>query len=174
MSRERAEARRILIELIEKFREKGATNPDKAMTLEELGLPPRFKYLMHGRLGKLDIFVEKDGKYYLSEERLMQLRERASTTRTTRDSRKKLLTLRIVRIVIGILFLSLLLVNIYVNNQSIRIVSSILLIALLAISMIQLYYLTKVRKEIEPLAYEEDRQQELHRTGAAKHPFEQD
>lgn len=154
MSRERTEAKRSLIELIEKFREKGATSPDKAMTLEEFGLPPGFEYLMHGHLGKLGIFLEKDGKYYLSEERLTQLRERTSVMQTARHSRKNLLTLRMIRIMIGIIFISLLLVNIYVNNLSIRITCSILLLALLAISIIQLYYLIKVRKEIRPLAYE--------------------
>ena len=102
---ERAEARRRLLELVERFREKGATSLDRAMTLEELGLPPWFKRLMHGRLGKLRIFVEKDGKYYLSEERLKQLEEQRSAMEEARHARRNLFMLRIVRLTIGILFI---------------------------------------------------------------------
>ena len=61
--------------LIEKFRQKGATSPEKAMTIQELGLPPRFEEAMHRRLGRSGIFVEINGKYYLNEERLKQVEE---------------------------------------------------------------------------------------------------
>ncbi len=40
MFRDREEMRRRLTEIIEKFRQKGATSPEKAMTIQELGLPP--------------------------------------------------------------------------------------------------------------------------------------
>jgi len=76
MFRQRARIRERLIEVIERFRVKEATSPEKAMALEELGLPPRFKQLMEKRLGHLGIFVEVNGKYYLSEERLREIRER--------------------------------------------------------------------------------------------------
>jgi len=148
MLMERIEARGGLLKLVEKFREKGATSPDRAMTLEELGLPPRFKHLIQGRLGKLGIFVEKDGKYYLSEERLKQLKEQRSTMEEAQRARRNLFMLRIVRLTIGILFTSLLLVNIYAGEPRVRTVYSILLIALLAISILQLYYLTRTRKRI--------------------------
>jgi hypothetical protein len=75
MFRDRKEMRRRLQEIIERFRQKGATSPEKAMTLQELGLPPRFEEAMHRRLGRLGIFVEVNGKYYLSEERLKQIQE---------------------------------------------------------------------------------------------------
>ena len=61
--------------LIEKFRQKGATSPEKAMTIQELGLPPRFEEAMHRRLGQSGIFVETNGKYYLNEERLKQIQD---------------------------------------------------------------------------------------------------
>jgi hypothetical protein len=61
--------------LIQKFREKGATSPDKALTLQDLGLPPRFEQAMHRRLGQTGIFVEVNGKYFLNEERLKQIQE---------------------------------------------------------------------------------------------------
>jgi hypothetical protein len=75
MFRGREERRRRLQEIIERFRQKGATSPEKAMTLQELGLPPRFEEAMHRRLGQSGIFVEANGKYYLNEERLKQIQE---------------------------------------------------------------------------------------------------
>jgi len=73
--RSREEMRRRLGEVIETFRQKEATSPDKAMTIQELGLPPRFEEAMHRRLGQSGIFVEINGKYYLNEERLEEIQE---------------------------------------------------------------------------------------------------
>jgi lipoate-protein ligase A len=70
-----------LLEVIEKFRQKGAISPDKAMTIEELGLPPKFKETMERRLGRSGVFVEVNGKYYLSEERLKEIKERLAERR---------------------------------------------------------------------------------------------
>jgi hypothetical protein len=78
MFRRRDQIRRWLLEVIEKFRQKGAISPDKAMTIDKLGLPPRFEEAMKKRLGRLGIFVEVNGKYYLSEERLRQIEEQRS------------------------------------------------------------------------------------------------
>jgi len=64
-----------LREIIERFRQKEATSPEKAMTIQELGLAPRFEEAMHRRLGQLGIFVEMNGKYYLNEEKLKQIQE---------------------------------------------------------------------------------------------------
>jgi hypothetical protein len=75
MFRDREEMRRRLRGIIERFRQKGATNPEKAMTIQEPGLPPRFEEAMHRRLGQSGIFVEINGKYYLNEERLRQIQE---------------------------------------------------------------------------------------------------
>ncbi len=75
MFRGREGMRRRLHEIIKRFRQKGATSPEKAMTIQELGLPPRFEEAMHRRLGQLGIFVEINGKYYLNEERLKQIQE---------------------------------------------------------------------------------------------------
>jgi hypothetical protein len=71
----REEIRKWLLGVIEKFREKGAVSPDKAMTAEELGLPPGFREAMKRRLGRSGVFVEVNGKYYLNEERLKQIQE---------------------------------------------------------------------------------------------------
>jgi hypothetical protein len=75
MFRDREQMRRRLLKVIERFREKGATSPEKAMTIQELGLPPRFEEAMHRRLGQSGIFVAVNGKYYLNEERLRQIQE---------------------------------------------------------------------------------------------------
>jgi hypothetical protein len=73
MYRDPEQIRRQLQELIEKFRQKGVTTPEKAMTIEELGLPPRFEQAMHRKLGQTGIFTELNGKYYLNEDRLKQI-----------------------------------------------------------------------------------------------------
>jgi len=85
MFRDREEMRRRLQWIIEKFRQKGATSPEKAMTIQELGLPPRFEEAMHRRLGQSGIFVETNGKYYLNEERLKQIEEQRSEVRSGND-----------------------------------------------------------------------------------------
>ena len=82
MFRDPQEIRRRLQEVIEKFRQKGATSPEKALTLDELGLPPRFEQVMHRRLGQTGIFVEVNGKYYLNEERLKQIQQERAKTGT--------------------------------------------------------------------------------------------
>ena len=75
MFRNQEQRRERLRAIIALFRQKGATSPEKAMTIQELGLPPRFEEVMHRRLGQTGIFVELNGKYYLSEERLKQIQE---------------------------------------------------------------------------------------------------
>lgn len=57
--------------------------------------------------------------------------------------------LRIARVTVGILLVSLLLVNIYVRDPNVRTVYSILLVTLLAVSILQIYYLTKARRVFE-------------------------
>lgn len=78
---DRKQIRQRLQEIIQKFREKGATTPEKAMSTQELGLPPRFEEAMHRRLGQTGIFVETNGKYYLNEERLKQIQEQRTQRR---------------------------------------------------------------------------------------------
>ena len=68
-------------EVIEKFRQKGALSPEKALTPEELGLPPKFEEAMKKRLGKVGVFIEVNGKYYLSEGRLRDVKEKFSQRR---------------------------------------------------------------------------------------------
>lgn len=76
MFRRRKEIRERLLAVVKIFREKGAVSPERAMTAQELGLPPRFQDAMKRRLGRGGVFVEVNGKYYLSEEKLRQVEER--------------------------------------------------------------------------------------------------
>jgi hypothetical protein len=62
--------------VLQRFREKGATIPEKALTIKELGLPQRFEEAMHRRLGETNIIVEVNGKYYLSAERLKDFKDK--------------------------------------------------------------------------------------------------
>jgi len=71
--------RRRIYDLAQVFRQKGATSPEKAMTIQELGLGPRFEQAMHRRLGQTGIFVEVNGKYYLDEARFKQFQERTAS-----------------------------------------------------------------------------------------------
>ena len=87
--------RKWFLEVIDKFRQKGAVSPDRAMTAEELSLPPTFEEAMRRRLGRSGIFVEVNGKYYLSEQRLKQMEALNSAGWGAGGSRKRLLTLRI-------------------------------------------------------------------------------
>jgi len=83
MFRRRREIRQRLLEFIEKFRMKGALSPENSMTAEELGLPAEFKERMNKRLGKLGFFVEINGKFYLSEERLKEVMDKIAERRRT-------------------------------------------------------------------------------------------
>jgi hypothetical protein len=87
MFRRRDEIRKRLEDVIAKFRQKDAVSPERAMTPEELGLPPRFQEAMKRRLGRSGIFVEVNGKYYLSEERLKEIRERLATRNKEQNTR---------------------------------------------------------------------------------------
>ena len=73
-----------LRDVVTKFREKGATTPEKAMTTEELGLSPMFKEAMKRRLGQTVIFVETNGRYYLNEKRLEETRTQFANRRRYR------------------------------------------------------------------------------------------
>ncbi len=146
MFRRREEVRKWLYEVVEKFRQKGATSPDKAMTAKELGLPPFFKEAMKRRLGRLGIFVQVNGKYYLSEEKLKQMEEMQATRSGAWKIRKKIVTLRLAQLVTPALFVILLLLNLFVQSWELRIDSTFLLIVLLIMAILQIYYILHARK----------------------------
>ena len=61
------------IEVIKIFKDKGATSPESAKSLDELDLPPFFPRIMENRLGPLGIIDEKDGHFYLVENNVGKL-----------------------------------------------------------------------------------------------------
>ncbi len=146
MFRQREEIRRRLYEVVEKFRQKGATSPEKAMTIEELGLPPRFEEAMERRLGRLGIFIEINGKYYLSEDRLKQLEERRIRSQGSWGSWGRTVSLRVARMALGILFVVILLVNIFVLSWELRILAALVGIAWIGLTIAQIYYVSRIRR----------------------------
>jgi DNA-binding PadR family transcriptional regulator len=60
--------------VIRTFRQKGAVSPEKALSLEELGLQ-QFEDVITRAPRFLDVFVAVNGKYYLSEDALQEARE---------------------------------------------------------------------------------------------------
>jgi hypothetical protein len=79
MFRRREQMQGRFAEVIKKFRDKGAVSADKAMSAQDLGLPPRFEEAMHRKLGQTGVIVEVNGKYYLSEEKLKEFKERVAS-----------------------------------------------------------------------------------------------
>jgi DNA-binding PadR family transcriptional regulator len=73
-----AEIKEIFLNEVEKFRQKGAVTPEKAMSIEELGLSPKFKTFLSRSPRLLGVFVKVDNKYYLSEERLKEIEKQLS------------------------------------------------------------------------------------------------
>jgi len=154
MFRQREEIRKRLDEAIAIFRQKGATSPEKAMTAQELGLPPRFEEAMKRRLGRLGIFVEVNGKYYLSEERLKELEERRNRGGEFQGgggSRSSMLNLRIARMALAVLFVIILLVNIFQFSWELRLLGALIGIAWIALTIMQLVYLSRARKRYTSL-----------------------
>lgn len=73
------EIKKVLLEDVEKFRQRGAVSPEKAISIEEIEVSPEFKFLVKNHLQFLGVFSEVDGKYYLSEERLKEVQEQLSS-----------------------------------------------------------------------------------------------
>jgi len=146
MNERQERIRKWFYDIVEKFRQKGAISPEKAMTPEELNLPPGFEKAMERRLGRSGVFVEVNGKYYLSEERLKQIEERGFLRDAGFTARKNMLALRIVQIVMIVLFFSIFLASILLNNSSLRILAIAFLIVWLAISVIEIYFLSRLRR----------------------------
>jgi len=61
-------------EIIRTFQAKGAISPETAKTAEELGLSRLFVRIMKRRKGRTMIFVEVNGKYYLNQKALEEMK----------------------------------------------------------------------------------------------------
>ena len=146
----REEFRKWLAEIIEKFRQKGAVSADKAMSVEELGLPFGFEEAMKRRLGRSGIFVEVGGKYYLDEARLKEIQEQKRVGGGAAwGSRSRLFTLRIVRMIVAFVAVAVLLASFFVLSWELRVVAVVCMGVWLAISVLQIYYLSRVRRRMQ-------------------------
>ena len=61
--------------LVDTFRERGATTPEKALSLKELGIPELFRHVKSLVPPDIDPIIRVGSKYYLSEERLAKFRD---------------------------------------------------------------------------------------------------
>jgi hypothetical protein len=61
------------MQMVNIFKEKGATSSEAAKTPEELGLPPHFAMMMYTRIGQLGVIAEDKGRYYLVEDKIDML-----------------------------------------------------------------------------------------------------
>ena len=133
-----------------RFREKGATSPEKALTALELGLPPQFEDAMKRRLGQTGVFVQIGDRYYLNESRLSEFgqgRGLAGGYGNAHAFRARMFTLRIVRMVLGTIIVLLLLINFLTQRStSLWIVIATLVVVWIAISVMQIYHLASVRR----------------------------
>jgi ABC-type multidrug transport system fused ATPase/permease subunit len=145
--RRREEIRKWLSE-VEKFRQKGAVSPDKAMTAEELGLPSGFQEAMHRRLGRSGIFVEVNGKYYLNEERLKEVEEQRQRGEAGWDSQNRLFTLRMVRTIVAVVAVVLLLASFFYESWALTVVAAFFIVAWLALIILQIYYASRIRRRL--------------------------
>ncbi len=135
--------------IVARFREKGATSPEKAMTAQELGLPPRFEEAMKRRLGATGIFVEVGGKYYLDEAKLKQVQEERRAGGWGGGggvSWGGVIALRMARMVVGIAVVLLILSNVFIaRSMYVSLAVLGLLILFLVLTVVQLYYLSRAR-----------------------------
>jgi hypothetical protein len=61
-------------QIIKTFQTKGALSPETALTADELGLSRMFVRIMKRRRGKTKVFIEVNGKYYLDEKVLREMK----------------------------------------------------------------------------------------------------
>ena len=138
-----------LREIISTFRVKGATSPERAMTIQELGVPPRFEEAMHRRLGATGIFVEVSGKYYLDEAKLKQIQDErmARGGMGGGGHRGTMASIRTAKMAVGFAAVLLILVNIvFVRSLDISFVVLSLLVVWLIISLYQILYFSRLRR----------------------------
>ncbi len=143
--------RRVIQEIVAKFKERGATSPEKALTAQELGLGPRFEEAMKRRLGASGIFVEVGGKYYLDEAKLQQVQQQRAAGRGGGTGGwgfgGRMFAIRMIRMVIGLSVVVLALSNILVVRSgyvSLAVVG--LLILWIVLTVAQMVYISRARR----------------------------
>jgi len=146
MSGQRGEMELWIQRLIQRFREKGATSPERAMTVQELGLHDRFEQAMKRRLGQTGIFVDIGGKYYLNEEAVRRFEERRQGRgyRGAGGQRRSWVGIRILRMILGMGILLLFIVNFFEGrNLDIWYLIIILAAAWIAVTIVQIFFMAR-------------------------------
>ena len=141
--------------IAQKFREKGATSAERAMTAQELGLPPRFEEAMRRRLGQTGIFVDVGGgRYYLNEARLKEMevrRQQRGQGGYRRGGRGSMLGLRIARMCIAVLAVALGLINaLFIRSTPLWLVVVTLVVIWICISIAQIVLIARRRSGMGP------------------------
>jgi len=132
--------------IVARFREKGATSPERAMTAQELGLPPRFEEAMKRRLGATGIFVEVNGKYYLDEAKLQQVQEQRRAAGGGWGPTRSMIAIRMARMVVGLAAVVLGLSNLLlVRSAYVSLAVVGLVVVWIALTVFQLFYLSSAR-----------------------------
>jgi hypothetical protein len=137
--------RRRVQEIVQTFRQKGATSPERAMSAQELGLPPRFEQAMKRRLGQTGIFVDIGGKYYLNEARLAQMEQRGVQGGGIWNARRDLMTLRIARMAVVVVLLITILTNLFVRNDNLWILVVGLIVVAIVLTVLQMFLFSRLR-----------------------------
>ena len=103
---------------------------------------------MKRRLGQSGIFVEVNGKYYLSEDRLKQVEEmrRQGGGAGNLSSRGSMIQLRIARLATTVLIVALLLINVFVQSFELRIVTIIIVVVWIVLTLVQIYQLSRMHR----------------------------
>jgi len=127
------------------FRDHGAVSPATAKSPIELGLSPRAVAMVKRVATRFNVFVEVDGKYYLSEPRVQELKERRTKQSRPRRLQSSMATLRVIRLVLAIALIAVVMVNISLNSPELRLVFFGLLAIVLGLSVLQLIYLRQAR-----------------------------
>lgn len=121
------------------------------MTIQELGLPPRFEMAMKRRLGATGIFVEVSGRYYLDEARLQEFQQQRRTglggaQRGAWSARGTMIELRMARMAVGLGAIVIALSNIFLfRSLDLTLVVFALVILWVALTIFQFYYLARIR-----------------------------
>jgi hypothetical protein len=108
-----------------------------------------FQEAMKRRLGRSGIFVEVDGKYYLNEERLKEIEEQRRGQGAAWGSRDRMFTLRIARMVMAVMLIALVLVNVLVHSWELTMTVAFLMLAWLAVTILQIYYVSRTRRRLQ-------------------------
>jgi len=149
---QRGDWRRWVETLAQKFREMGATSPEKALTAQELGVHERFEQAMRRRLGQTGIFVAVGEKYYLNEERLLMFEQRwRSGGGGHGGSRRPMggfFALRILRMILGTVIILLFVIN-FLTGRSWDLWYLIIVLAVtwVVVSVFQILYLARGRTQ---------------------------